>query len=178
MFLDSGNIISDETFYTQSQTMVEKIPEFSAESLCLRHVTPTATSYHPLMKAERFCRKFGNFFRHYLTLSSVCRMFRQKHIGHCAGFRIYLATSCHDSKPGTFLKFSNCIKIIINMPSTYHIHWSSYRWNFSLHGFRLALGFILHVYGWVRPLIAQFSYSRHICRKRWQHPTLYLSEFT
>ncbi len=36
MFLDSGNIISDETFYSQSQIMVEKIPEFSAESLCLR----------------------------------------------------------------------------------------------------------------------------------------------
>ncbi len=34
MFLDSGNIICDETFYTQSQIMVEKVPEFSAESLC------------------------------------------------------------------------------------------------------------------------------------------------
>ncbi len=29
-------IFSDETFYTQSQIMVEKVPEFSAESLCLR----------------------------------------------------------------------------------------------------------------------------------------------
>ncbi len=28
-------MISDETFYTQSQIMVEKVPEFSAESLCL-----------------------------------------------------------------------------------------------------------------------------------------------
>ncbi len=28
--------ISDETFYTQSQIMVEKVPEFSAESVCLR----------------------------------------------------------------------------------------------------------------------------------------------
>ncbi len=36
MFLDSGNIISDETFYTQSHIMVDKVPEFSAESLCLR----------------------------------------------------------------------------------------------------------------------------------------------
>ena len=36
MFLDSGTIIFDETFYTQSQIMVEKVPEFSAESLCLR----------------------------------------------------------------------------------------------------------------------------------------------
>ncbi len=53
MFLDSGTIISDETFYTQSQIVVEKIP---------------------VTKAERFCRKFGNFFHHYLT---VCRMFRQ-----------------------------------------------------------------------------------------------------
>ncbi len=35
MFLDSGNIISDETFGTQSQMMVEKVPDFSAESLCL-----------------------------------------------------------------------------------------------------------------------------------------------
>ncbi len=90
-------LISDETFYTQSQIMVEKVPEFSAESLCLRqgwvtsgrwchmtlldHVTPvggwqrplvTATSYHPLTKAERFCRKFGNFFNHYLTLCVEC----------------------------------------------------------------------------------------------------------
>ncbi len=30
------NIISDETFYAHSQIMVEKVPEFSAESLCLR----------------------------------------------------------------------------------------------------------------------------------------------
>ncbi len=36
MFLDSGNIISDEPFYTQSQIMVEEVPEFSAESLCIR----------------------------------------------------------------------------------------------------------------------------------------------
>ncbi len=36
MFLDSGNIISEETFYTQSQIMVERVPEFSAESLSLR----------------------------------------------------------------------------------------------------------------------------------------------
>ncbi len=41
MFLDSGNIISDETFCTQSQIMVEKVPEFSAESLCLRQGTVT-----------------------------------------------------------------------------------------------------------------------------------------
>ena len=33
MFSDSGNIISDETFCTQSQIMVEKVPEFLAESL-------------------------------------------------------------------------------------------------------------------------------------------------
>ncbi len=36
------------------------------------HVTPTATSYHPLTKAERFCRKFRNFFNHYLTLCVEC----------------------------------------------------------------------------------------------------------
>ncbi len=28
MFLDSGNIISDHTFYAQSQIMVEKFPNF------------------------------------------------------------------------------------------------------------------------------------------------------
>ncbi len=28
--------VSDETFYAQSQIMVENVPEFSAESLCLR----------------------------------------------------------------------------------------------------------------------------------------------
>ena len=27
MLLDSGNIISDETFYTQSQITVEKVPD-------------------------------------------------------------------------------------------------------------------------------------------------------
>ncbi len=36
------------------------------------HVTPKATSYHPLTKAERFCRKFGNFSHHYLTLCVEC----------------------------------------------------------------------------------------------------------
>ncbi len=36
MFLDSGNIISDEIFCTQSQNYVEEVPEFSADSLCLR----------------------------------------------------------------------------------------------------------------------------------------------
>ncbi len=25
------------------------------------HVTPTSTTFHPLTKADRFCRKFGNF---------------------------------------------------------------------------------------------------------------------
>ncbi len=40
------------------------------------HVTPTATSYHPLTKAERFCRKFGNFFPP--LFDSACRRFRQK----------------------------------------------------------------------------------------------------
>ncbi len=112
MFLDSGNIISDETLCTQSN-YGEKVPEFLAELLCLRqgmatsgrwchmthldhvtpvggcqlgcpgrteqghrpghpschppthmiqkgHVIPTATSCHPLTKAERFCWKFGN----------------------------------------------------------------------------------------------------------------------
>ncbi len=54
MFLDSGNIIYDETFCTQSHVMVEKVPEFSAESH-MTFLTPTATSYHPLTKAERFC---------------------------------------------------------------------------------------------------------------------------
>ncbi len=47
MFLDSGTIISDETFYTQSQKMVEKVPEVSAESLCLRQ--GMVTSYHRRM---------------------------------------------------------------------------------------------------------------------------------
>ncbi len=36
MFLASGNIISDEAYCTQSQNYVEKVPKFSAESLCLR----------------------------------------------------------------------------------------------------------------------------------------------
>ncbi len=36
------------------------------------HVTLTATSCHPLTKAERFCRSFGNFFHHNLTLCAEC----------------------------------------------------------------------------------------------------------
>ncbi len=36
------------------------------------NLTPTATSYHPLTKAEIFCRKFGNFFHHYLSLCVGC----------------------------------------------------------------------------------------------------------
>ncbi len=40
------------------------------------HVTPTATSYHPLTKAGRFCRKFRNFFHH--NFDSVHRMSHQK----------------------------------------------------------------------------------------------------
>ncbi len=50
MFLDSGNIISDETFCTQSQIMVEKFPNF-------RPPTATTSSWHPLTKAERFLPK-------------------------------------------------------------------------------------------------------------------------
>ncbi len=38
----------------------------------LDHVTPTATSCHPLTKAEKFCRKFGNLFHHNLTLCAEC----------------------------------------------------------------------------------------------------------
>ncbi len=30
------------------------------------------TNGHPLTKADRFCRKFGNFFHHYLTLCVEC----------------------------------------------------------------------------------------------------------
>ncbi len=67
--------------------MVEKVPEFSSESLCLRHGIVTSgrwchmihlgqICYHPLTKAERFCRKFGNFFHH--TFDSVYRMSHQK----------------------------------------------------------------------------------------------------
>ncbi len=35
-------------------------------------VAPMATSYHPLTKAERFCRKFGNFPTIILTLCTEC----------------------------------------------------------------------------------------------------------
>ena len=41
MFLDSGNIISDETFCTESN-YGGKVPEFSAESLCLRQGMATS----------------------------------------------------------------------------------------------------------------------------------------
>ncbi len=50
--------------------------QLSASNRCHQiqkgHVTPTATSCHLLMKAERFCRKFGNFFHHNLTLCAEC----------------------------------------------------------------------------------------------------------
>ncbi len=72
MFLDSGNIISDETFYTQSQIMVEKVPEFSAESLCHRQGMVTS----------------GNFFHHYLTLCVEC--FVRKYIADVCRFVIAL----------------------------------------------------------------------------------------
>ncbi len=44
MLLDSGNIISDETFYTQSQIIVGKVPEVSAESLYPRQGMVTVSS--------------------------------------------------------------------------------------------------------------------------------------
>ncbi len=68
--MDSGTIISDETFYTQSQIMVEKVPDFSAESLCLRqgmvtsgrwchmtlldHVTPVGEHINNIDKNIKF----------------------------------------------------------------------------------------------------------------------------
>ncbi len=87
MFLDSGNIISDETFCTKSQNYGGKSSQIfgrksqlSSSNWCHMiqkgHVTPTATSYHPLTKAERFCRKFGNFFHH--NFDSVYRMSHHK----------------------------------------------------------------------------------------------------
>ncbi len=52
------------------------------------HVTPTANSCHPLMKAERFCRKFGNFFHRKLTLCA--EGFIRKHIANtCVFERIF-----------------------------------------------------------------------------------------
>ncbi len=73
--------------------MVEKVPEFLAKPLSLHqgmvtsgrwchitlldHVTPVGgCSYHPLTKAERFCRKFGKFFHH--NFDSVYRMSHPK----------------------------------------------------------------------------------------------------
>ncbi len=68
MFLDSGNIISDETFCTHESNYGGKVPVFLAESLCLRwgmatsdrwchmtlldHVTPTT-------KIQRIFKKHG-----------------------------------------------------------------------------------------------------------------------
>ncbi len=80
-------LFSDETFYTQSQIIVEKVPEFLAESLCLRQGMVTSGRCSgavvkwpvvtiPLTKAERFCRKFGNFF--HLYFDSVYKMSHQK----------------------------------------------------------------------------------------------------
>ncbi len=51
-------IISDETFYTQSQIIVEKVPEFSAESLCLRQGMVTSGHYYLTVCVECFIRNY------------------------------------------------------------------------------------------------------------------------
>ncbi len=75
MFLDSGNIISDETFCTQSQIMTWA-SQLSSSNWCHMiqkgHVTPTATNCHPLTDAEIFCRKFRELFHHNLTQCAEC----------------------------------------------------------------------------------------------------------
>ncbi len=61
----------------------KKLPNF-------RQNLSAFVSYHPLTKAERFCRKFGNFFRHNLTLCAECfiRNAKYQSAGNadCAGF--------------------------------------------------------------------------------------------
>ncbi len=46
--------LSDETFYTQSQIIVEKVPEFSAESLCLRQGMVTSGRLNLFIGASIF----------------------------------------------------------------------------------------------------------------------------
>ena len=51
MFLDSGNITSDHTIYAQCQNCGGKVPEFSAESLCLHHGMATSGCYYIIIVA-------------------------------------------------------------------------------------------------------------------------------
>ncbi len=69
------------------------------------HVTPVATSYHALTKAERFCRKFGNFFYHYLTLCVECFIRNyvsrvQKHSLPNCKFYILILRQSHGKQDG------------------------------------------------------------------------------
>ncbi len=84
MFLDSGNIISDDTFCAQSN-YGGKVPEFSAESLCL--------SCHPLTKAERFFQKFGKFS----IIIWLC--VRRMWMCHQKTVKPVLGVHCHERRP-------------------------------------------------------------------------------
>ena len=61
-------MFSDETFCTQSQIMVEKVPEFSAESLCLHQPGMVAS--------DRWCHI--TLLDHVTLEYMLCRMFLSK----------------------------------------------------------------------------------------------------
>ncbi len=51
-FQNFSNLISDETFCTQSQNYVEEVPEFSAESLCFRQGMVTSGHWCHMIQLE------------------------------------------------------------------------------------------------------------------------------
>ncbi len=78
MNIPTQNIFfSDETFYTQSQIMVEKVPEFSAESLCFRQGMVTSGHWCHMTLLDHVTPVGGwqlgyPFLHHYLTLRVAC----------------------------------------------------------------------------------------------------------
>ncbi len=67
MFLDSGNIILDHTFYAQRQDYGGKIPAFSAESLSLHQGMATSGRWCHMTLPDHvilgFCRFLPNFLQ-------------------------------------------------------------------------------------------------------------------
>ncbi len=110
------------------------------------HVTPTATSCHRLTKAERFCRKFGNFFHHNMTLCAECFIRNyvsivQKHLlpndkWNC---KMLLVTPGNTEHVTMIKIFHHCIYVWCNILYFQFVqvkNWHCYTWQMML--FRIA----------------------------------------
>ncbi len=92
---------------------------------------PTATSCHPLTKAERFCRKFGNFFHHNLTLCVEC-FIRNKYSYYSQHDQIRMrkirVETWGINQCTSTGSYSNIyINIILFCPFIHQVHWP---WSF------------------------------------------------